>query len=216
MNQPETNDNAVAEVSPPAIGRTTAKALREQMSRDRLAQKWLTGGATVSVVLFLFLFYVPSRSTLANLRARIGTDGRQLAQDTQRVGAVSNVKAAVGQLRAQVADFKALPDDPELYEFTQKVTDLSQPLELRAFKCTPEMSYTNGELGVWPVRLNFQADSFSTLALMQQIEGMPRSLRIRELSMRRAPASPEDAAGSNQIEVKLVVNLYYKIAEEPE
>lgn len=201
------------------VGRITAAALREQMSRDRLAQKWLAGGVAVCAILFLFLFYVPSRETLASLRARIGTDGRQLAQDSERISALGSVQTAVAQLRDQVTDFSPIPDDPQLYQFTQKVTDLSQSLGLRGLKCTPEISYTNGQLGVWPVRLTFRAGSFSTLALMREIEAMPRSLRIHELSMRRAPVSRKEATEKSveddQIEVTLVVNLFYKSAEEP-
>lgn len=206
---PATSASPAREIPDPEVQR-----LRGQAARDQRAQKWLGISAALSALLFLFLFYVPSRATLQSLQARIGTDGRKLVQDARSVEVLPQVVSAVDHLSDQLADFKPVPKDARLYEFTETVTDLSQPLGLKSFQCTPKAAYTDGGLGVWPIRLTFTADSFSTASLLREIESMPRTLRIHELVMRKPAAARGDVSDSNQIDVSMTVNLYFENAED--
>ena len=205
----ETNPPAATNAAPEADFPAVARLRRRDVAAARL-QRSLALAAGGAVVLFLLVVYLPSSTQLADLDRRINDDSDRLGSAAARAARLPQVTRAADALEASLAEFKPLPDDARLGEFIAHVTEVSGRLQLRDFNLDYREPVRDESLSRLPVRLSFGGDFANVFNFLRMVESLPRPLRVRELSVRRAAARGGAAAAPGEVDVAVTVNLYYR------
>jgi Tfp pilus assembly protein PilO len=165
-----------------------------------LAALFVLGGA-------VYLFWIrPENARLDGARQRIATAECELQQDQDRAKNLPKVEAEIAALRQRVARFdKELPKQPNMVQFINDVTRISQDASLKKFKwildTKPRMS---DQMTEQPVLISFEGDFQSgVLQFLQGTEDMQRLTRVRKLDLKA------DEAHNGLVKAELSMNIYF-------
>lgn len=214
---PERTQGALAPTAGPAPAEAssppeTCQGLKQQAARDLRRQKQLGVAAGVAVVAFLFLVYLPSMATLADLHQQISSDAYQLRADSRRARKLPEVRSAADLLEHQLSQFRPVPSRPEPNSFMSDAADLATQLSLRSFKCKPLESSTAGLVGTTPVQLSFSGEFENVYTFLRRTEQLPRLMRIHDLKIKQR-AGDRGAPVPGFVDVEMTVHLFF-LAEE--
>ncbi|MDP9175447.1 MAG: type 4a pilus biogenesis protein PilO [Planctomycetota bacterium] len=179
-------------------------SLKTQIGYCSRAQ--LALGAVLLVVLAIFLLagYRPQTARLQQLNQDMNETEKELEVSQAQAAHLPGVTADLARLKAQLADFQHLPNNPELGEFTSQITELSRKTGLSKIELDLNGSSVHTDAyGQRGVELKFDGDFMHVFAFLRQAEAMSRLTRISSIEISGADLK----SGSVHVDVKM--DLYF-------
>jgi Tfp pilus assembly protein PilO len=148
----------------------------------------------------------PENARLEGARLRIANAESELQQDQDRAKNLPKVEAEIAALRQRVARFdKELPRLPNMVQFINDVTRISQDASLKQFRWILDTKpRVSDQMTEQPVLISFEGDFQSgVLQFLRGTEQMQRLTRVRKLDLKA------DDARDGQVKAELTMNIYF-------
>jgi Tfp pilus assembly protein PilO len=162
--------------------------------------------AVVAIVLTLFYFagFRPQNQKKNELRVQIAQVTKDLQASQTQAGRLPRVAADLVRLRAQLADFKKLPNDLELGEFVKQITQISRQAQVASLEYNlGGAPHQHEQFTEQPVTLRFDGNFVNVFEFLRQVEDLPRLARISTIAVH----GTEVRGGS--VHVDMSMDLYY-------
>jgi Tfp pilus assembly protein PilO len=160
--------------------------------------------AVVVLTLFYFAGFGPQNHKMQNLLGQIGQTQRDLQTSQSQAGRLPRIAADLIRLRAQLADFKKLPNDLALGDFVKQITQISRQSNVQS------LVYNLGgapkqhdQFTEQPVSLQFDGNFLNVFSFLRQVEDLPRLARISTIAVHGAELH------SGWVHVDMSMDLYY-------
>jgi Tfp pilus assembly protein PilO len=180
--------------------------LKDQLIWCRRAQLAMAAALLLLGGAIWFFWIKPEHATLDGAHARIAMVEQELAQDQNQARNLPKVEQEIERLRQRVERFdKKLPKQPELAEFYNDVTKISQQAALSKLSwhldSKPRQADHFTEL---PILFSFEGDFQSgALQFLRGTEDMQRLTRVHKLELKA------DDQHTGMVKAEVTMNIYY-------
>lgn len=176
--------------------------LARQMETFAKAQYVLAASTLLVAGLFYMAAFRPQAQQLADLTDQIAGKKAELVLDRSQTDRLPRITSELQSLKARLAGFKKLPSDPQLGQFIDEITQLSQQQTLRQLVVEPGVPKRDELFSEQPISMSFDGDFLAAWDFIRQLEDMQRLTRVKDVTI----TSDDDQPG---VHVNLSVNMYY-------
>jgi Tfp pilus assembly protein PilO len=176
--------------------------LARQMDTFAKAQYVLAAAMLVVVGLFYVGVFRPQSFELQQLADQIAGKRAELDQDRSQTDRLPRITSELQSLKERLADFKKLPADPQLGQFIDEITRVSQQQSLRELVVEPGVPRRDDLFSEQPISMSFQGEFMAVWDFIQHLEDMQRLTRVRDVTI----TTDDDHPG---VRVNLSINMYY-------
>jgi Tfp pilus assembly protein PilO len=180
--------------------------LKDQLIWCRRAQLALAVLLLVLGGTIWFFWIKPEHATLDGAHARIAMVEQELAQDQNQARNLPRVEQEIERLRQRVERFdKKLPRQPELAEFYNDVTKISQEAALNKMSWHLDSKPRQGDhFTEQPILFSFEGDFQSgALQFLRGMEDLQRLTRVHKLDLKADDLHP------GQVKAEVTMNIYF-------
>jgi len=178
--------------------------LKNQIQLYNRLQGAIAAAAVLLLALAYFAVLAPLNHRAAELDAKTVQTTLDLSASKGQASRLPAVQADLNRLRSNLADFKPLPDHPDLGLF---VTEISNYSHLSGVHLIEDQSLNGAkrtdEFVEAPYKITFEGDFLSVFDFIKRTEDMPRLLRITNVDMH------DGDLNTGTVRVDLVMNLYF-------
>jgi Tfp pilus assembly protein PilO len=180
------------------------KSLKSQIALCTRMQFGLIAVTAGVVTLFYFAGFRPQNQRKQAMFIQISQTQRDLQASQSQAGRLPRVAADLVRLRAQLADFKKLPNDLELGEFVKQITQISRATEVTSLEYNlGGAPHQHEQFTEQPVTLRFDGSFLNVFDFLRQVEDLPRLARISTIAVHGTEIR------SGQVHVDMSMDLYY-------
>ncbi|MEO1237306.1 MAG: type 4a pilus biogenesis protein PilO [Planctomycetota bacterium] len=183
--------------------------------RIRKDQALVAGAIASAVLAFTFGVWLPESRALRELDARIAAAQAELGPDFLEPTSMDRQQREVDEMRDRLesAD-RYVPDSPDLASVLRSLTEAVESRGVRGQQFRTSPTRRHRRYCEVPIELEFSDTFLSAYAVLEEIERMPRLVRVDALSFRATSREPAaDAPTPTSATFRL--SSFYTEPQEP-
>ena len=151
----------------------------------------------------------PANKHFAEQKARVQAKLARLTEFEKATEAAEDLSKQLEQSQQAVTFFESkLPPTSEIDKVLQDVTVIIQKQGLRSKRILRRKEKDNSGYVEQPLKMELVGDFNSFYSFLLELEKLPRIMKIRELELKKAPASSRDYEG--QIVADFIVSIFFQ------
>jgi len=177
---------------------------------------WIVSGVIALLfVAFGLGVWMPNSQRLASYRDRIAEAQEKLGPNFNQPAAMADRQAEVAQLRQQVnSSDRYVPDGPELASVLRSLAEAveTQGISEQAFQSQQTREFKHYSEA--PVEIEFESGFAAAYSVLEQIETMPRLVRVDALSLRVSNPNHGEAVQKPRVQVSYRLSSFFTGRQE--